>query len=109
VNASPAKPSAIITQVEGSGTTASLMLAFDWPPLKHLEVEQRELKDFLGRGEDLRNVGFSRGRESDSTLILGDRRWIATGFEMTIGSGLRSLRPAAGRGSGVRAPTIDGF
>jgi hypothetical protein len=30
-NASPAKPSAIIAQVEGSGTAASLMLAFDWP------------------------------------------------------------------------------
>jgi hypothetical protein len=30
---------------------------------------------------------LASGRESDSTLILGDRRWTATGFETTSGSG----------------------
>jgi hypothetical protein len=67
VNASPAKPRAIIAQVEGSGTTASLMLAFDWPPQKRLEVEQRELKDFLAR------LRFARDR-AEFDQFMTERR-----------------------------------
>jgi hypothetical protein len=76
-----------------------------------LDLGQAEFsrQAILGCRDDLRNGGFSRGRESDSTLILGDRRWIATGFETISGSGLRRLCPAAGRASGAREPTIDGF
>ena len=67
------------------------------------EINRTQAVQFLGRGDDLRNGGFSRRGESDLTLILGDRRWIATGFEMTSGSGLRSLCRAAGRASVARA------
>src|SRR6202021_2743603 len=54
-------------------------------------------------------MGIPKGAQIRFNADFGGRRWTATRFGMTSGSGLRRLCLAGARASAVRAPTIVGF
>ena len=54
-------------------------------------------------------MGFPRDGKSDSTLIFGDQRWIATLFGTISGNELRGLCLGGPKASEGLAPTTVGF
>ena len=57
------------------------------PPANPQIARIKSAKVVLGRGDKLREGGFPEARKSNSTLIFGGQRWIATHFGTINGSG----------------------